>query len=198
MATIPTVPTFTPNTAPSIATLNQLSYAVSFLVDNGVRPGWSIFMNSTQSPAATTWTNIAYDHTAYATDATRSGGTITLNTQGYYEVAACLSFETNANDTDVYTAAFVATGGGNNPNLVLNATQYFGYGAGRFSSTAEAPADNALCITDIAPLCLYPGDTLNVAVYLSAAHVVDINQNSAYNIGRFAAKFSGHLIRTGP
>jgi hypothetical protein len=194
---LPSVPTFTAG-APSIANLNALSYAVSFLCDNDTRPAWSFFMyTGTQSIVAATWTNVSYDHTAFDSDGVQSYPYAQIVTQGYYALTACVQIEANANTADMYTGAFLFTAGANNPHYTTGTTQFFGYRGGKASSTAQAAADNAVCLADLTPMVLYPGDKLSVSVYLSAAHTLDINQNTSYIQGRFATKFTGNWIRTG-
>src|SRR5215469_8158724 len=119
---IPAVPSFTDLTPAAITDLNSLSYAVRFLVDNGTRPAWKFFMfNGTQSITASTWTSMALDHTAFDSDGVQSYPYAVIKTQGYYSMTASVQPEANANTGDMYTAAFQITGGGNNPNLALNA-----------------------------------------------------------------------------
>lgn len=198
---LPVVPSFTAG-APSINQLNALSYAVSFLVDNDVRPAWSLFMyNGTQAISASTWTTVAYDHIAYDSDGVASGsGTPSLPvivTQGYYAVTACVQVEATSGANDEYTAAFLFTAGGNNPHFTSGTTQYFGYKGGKMSSTAQAAADNATCLSDNVPMVLYPGDKLAVQVYPTAAKTIDYNENTSFIQGRFATKFTGHWVRAG-
>lgn len=198
---LPSVPTFTAG-SPSIAQLNALSYAVSFLVDYDVLPRWSYFMyTATQSVPTITWTSVNFDHVNYDSDGVAGASNVNLPnakivTQGYYSLSACVQLQATANTTDMYTAAFLATGGGNNPNLSLGTKLWFGYKSRQASSTAQAAADNAISITSQTPIPLYPADTLAVQLWLNTgAHTVDINANTSYIQGRFATKFTGHLSR---
>lgn len=204
---IPTVPFFSGNTAASITQLNQLSYATSFIIDCDIRPVWMFFMYSgQQSITAATWTSIAYDHVAVDSDGVAGSGHANLPnakivTQGYYALSACTAITTNTDNADMYTTAFLITGGGNNPNLTTGTAYYMGYKGNRSSNTTEAPSDNAVCISDMTPFPLYPLDTVTVQVYLSAAHSINVNTTAtqtAYNIGRIATKFSGQWLREGP
>lgn len=199
MATLPTVPTFTAG-APSIAQLSQLSQAVSFIANNDTRPSWMVFMFSgAQSLTSSVWNVVAFDHVADDSDGVSGSSTsnLTLATQGYYDLEACLQLEAAAATQNMYTAAFEFTAGGSNPHFTSGTTQYFGYVAGRMSSTAEAAADNAVCLAGITPMVCYPGDKLNVSVFPSAAITLDFNQNTSYIQGRFATKFSGRWAREG-
>lgn len=195
---LPSVPAFTAGT-PTLTQLNALSYAVEFLAVNDTRPAWSFFMySSTQSVSASTWTNVAYDHTAFDSDGVQSYPFAVIKTQGYYAVTACVQIEANANTTDLAAAAFLFTAGASNPNFTTGTTKNFGYRGGGLSSTGSAAADNAICLSAPTQVVLYPGDKLSVQVYLSASHTLDINQNTSYIRGRFATKFTGHWLRTGP
>ena len=192
----PTLPAWSGGFA-TIADLNRLSYGVSFLIDNSVRPAWNLFMHgSTQSIGAAAWTTLALDHTAYDSDGVQSYPNAIIVTQGFYALTANVSGQANANTTDMYTVAFKMTAGNNNPHMALNAVLWFGFKANRFSSTAQAAADNAISISDITPVCQYPGDTLAVQVFFSAAHTADYNHNTSYIQGRFAANFTGSWVRS--
>lgn len=194
---LPSIPTFTAG-APSINQLNALSYAVSFLCDNDVRPAWSFFMyTGTQSVSANTWTNVSFDHTAFDSDGVQSYPYAVIKTQGYYGLSACVQPEANANTTDLFAAAFLFTAGANNPHYTSGNTQFFGYKGSGLSSTGSAAADNAFCLSGETPMVLYPGDKISVSVYITAAHTLDYNQNTSYIRGRFATKFTGHWLRSG-
>lgn len=196
---IPVVPTFTAG-APSLANLNALSYAAQFLCDNDILPAWSVFLyTSTQAVTASTWTTVGYNKVAYDSDGvtTSSISQPSIVTQGYYAVTACVQLEATSGGSDMYTAAFLVTTGANNPHFTSGTTQYFGYKGGKMSSTGQAAADNAVCLSDEVPMVLYPGDKLAVQVYTTAAKTIDYNQNTSYIQGRFATKFTGSFLRTG-
>lgn len=199
MATLPTVPSFTAG-SPTIAQLNRLSQAVSFLANNGTRPAWSVFMyNGTQTLTASSWNVVGFDHVAYDSDGvtTSSKSVLTIATQGYYDLEACVQLQAQAGTGLMFNAGFLFTAGGSNPHFSLGATQYFGYSGSRMSSTAQAAADNASCIASITPMVCYPGDKLNVSVYSASALVIDYNQNTSFIRGRFATKFTGRWSREG-
>lgn len=200
---LPSVPTFTAG-APSIAQLNALSYAVSFLVDDDVRPIWKVFLfNGTQALTASVWNNVTFDHVAIDSDGVSTGaGTKSVPaivTQGIYDLEACVQLEAVAGTGQMFTTAFLFTAGANNPHFAPNATQYFGYGASRISSTAQAAADNAMCIASTTPMVCYPGDKLNVAIFPSAAYTLDFNENpnTSYIQGRLATLFTGMWSHVG-
>lgn len=195
---LPSVPAFTAG-APTIAQLNALSYAVQFLAVDDLRPCWSFFMyTGTQSVSASTWTNVAFDHTAFDSDGVQSYPFAVIKTQGYYALTACVQFIANANTTDLYSAAFLFTAGASNPNFTAGTTKQFGYRGSSLSFTGSAAADNAVCLSSPTQVVCYPGDKLSVQVFISSAHTLDFNQNTSYIRGRFATKFTGHWLRTGP
>lgn len=194
---LPSVPAFGAG-APTIDQLNALSYAVSFLCDNDVRPAWSMFVyTATQIVPAATWTTVNFDHVAFDSDHVGIYPNAQIATQGVYALSACVQLEANANTTDEYSAAFGFTAGANNPHYTIGATQLFGYRGGGCSSTGSAAADNAVCLSSITPMTLFPGDLLTVQVYLSASHTLQTNVNTSYIQGRFANKFTGHWLRLG-
>lgn len=198
---LPTVPTFTAG-APSLAQLNQLSYAASFLVNANVRPEWMVFSTATQSVAANTWTNVAFNKVQYDSDGVAGAAganlpAVKIVTQGYYSLEACVQVQGNSGTNNQFTPAFLFTAGPNNAHYAANSTYYFGFRGGKTSSTAQAAGTNANTPCDITPMVLYPGDQLNVAVYITAAMTLDFNQNTSYVQGRFSTKFTGYWVRTG-
>lgn len=189
---IPQVPTFTAS-APAITDLNNLSYAVQFLVQQDVRPTWNFFATTTDAIAANTWTALPFVNTAFDCDGVAALGSAQIVTQGKYAVEACISMQAGANK-DEFVGCFIFQAGHNNPNFAFNTTMRFGHRGSHTSVTGSANADNAMCLSDIAPMILYPGDLLGVQVFFSAAHTVDFNQNTSYIQGRFVTKFTGYLL----
>ena len=198
----PSVPTFTAG-SPTIAQLNALSCAVSFLVDQDVRPTWTAFLSgSSPSIGAGAWTNIACDHVAFDSDgvfgvAGAGLPTATIVTQGFYAFESCFQFALNTNQ-DQYYGCFLFTAGANNPHLTTGTTRRFGFRGSQLGTTAQAAADSASCLSSYFSTCLYPGDTINAQVYVATnAHTLDKNNNVSYIQGRFVPKFSGYLLATG-
>lgn len=194
---LPTVPTFTAG-SPSISQLNQLSYAAQFLAVADTLPQWTLFRHSsTQSVSATTWTKVAFDHTAVDSDSVWSSPDAVIKTQGYYRLGASITMETNANAGDMFIGAFLFTAGASNPHFTAGTLEYFGYRGNSLANTGAAAADNTVCLSCPTQAVCYPGDKLAVVIYITAAHTLDINNNSSYIQGRFACTFTGQWIRTG-
>ena len=193
---IPTVPAFVAG-SPTVADLNRLSYAVSFLVDLDVRPTWKVFMaGGTQTITANTWTNVSFSNVAYDCDGVASLPNVVVVTQGYYSLESCVQVQAGANK-DEFVGAFLLTTGANNPHYTPGTLVYFGYAGNNMSQTGSAAADNTICLSAATPVCLYPLDKLNVQVYTNANHTVDYNVNTSYIQGRFSTCFTGSLCRLG-
>jgi hypothetical protein len=195
MATLPTVPSFDDGDT-SILKLQQLSQAVSFLVDCDTHPLWHLYNSATHSGVTTsTWvelgtaTNIAWDN-----DGVSDSGVAEIVTQGYYAVEACVPFESISASNDLYVR-FLYTAGSNG-TLDSGTTITFGRAGG--SAVQSASQDTDICISDIVPACCYPGDTIEVEMYYTSDVTVNYNQNTSYISGRFPFNFTGYLIRTGP
>lgn len=191
---IPQVPTFTP-AAPSITDLNNLAYAVQFLVQQDVRPTFNFFSTATTAIGANVWAGVTLNKVAFDCDgvAYLGGAAAQIVTQGRYAFEACISVEAGSTG-DEFVGAFLFQAGPNNPNFSVNTQVHFGHRGSNMSVTGSAAADNAMCLSDIAPMVLYPGDFIDVNVFLSAAHTVDYNQNTSYIQGRFVTKFTGYLV----
>lgn len=194
---LPTVPTFTAG-APTITQLNQLSYCAQFLAVDDMLPTWTLFRHSsTQSISANTWTKVAFDHVAADSDNVWSSPDAVIKTQGYYKLGASISFAANANTSDMYVGAFLFTAGSGNPHFTAGTTQYFGFRGNKLASTAQAAADNAVCLACPTQVVCYPLDKLAVVIFFNAAHTLSINNNGSYIQGRFACTFTGQWLRTG-
>jgi hypothetical protein len=193
---LPSVPAFTAG-SPTIAQLNALSYATTFLIDHGTRPTWHFFMYATQALGANAWTAVAFDHVAYDSDGVYSSVNHGANivTQGYYEMEACVQLKAGANKDD-YAVCFAWSPQSGNPYFSHGATN-FGYKANSLPQTGSAAADGCLNIFGISPYPVYPGDLLQVLVWSAAAHTVDFNQNTSYNQGRFSTQFTGRWAFSG-
>src|SRR6185437_6945314 len=155
---LPSVPTFTAG-APTIAQLNQLSYAAQFLAVDDTLPQWTLFRHSaTQSVSANTWTKVLFDHVAVDSDSVWYSPDAVIKTQGYYKLGASITMQANANTGDMYTGAFLFTAGASNPHFTAGTTEYFGFRGGKLSSTGSAAADNAVCLACPTQAVCYAGD----------------------------------------
>lgn len=198
---LPSIPIFTAG-APTIAQLNALSYAVSFLADQDVRPTWHFWHNATVSLSASTWNQMPFAKTAYDCDSVYSSANkdAIIVTQGYYALEANFELEATSTDTN-YIGAFRITFGNNNPGGTQGTTRFFGYRGSMSSNTSDAAADNACCLSALTPLQLYPGDRIDVMVYVSSAMTADYNTGTptgSYIQGRFSANFTGYWAFTPP
>jgi hypothetical protein len=193
---LPAVPTFAAG-SPTIAQLTALSYGASFLIDHGVRPTWKFFKTTTQALTANTITVVQFNKVAYDCDSTYSGVNFGANiiTQGYYEVEASIQVEATAN-SDNFTAAFQWSPTNTNPHFAAG-VQSFGFKGSALSLTSSAVADNCYSIAGITPFPCYPGDLIQVAVFCTAAHTIDFNQNTSFDQGRFSTQFTGRWVRSG-
>lgn len=191
---LPNVPSF--GLTPSLAQLQALSYAVSFLVDQDVRPTWHFFLTGTVAVSAATWTSINYNHVAYDSDGVYDNVGAIVVTQGRYVLEACIQMQATSTK-DNFVGAFFFQAGANNPHFTTGSQQYFGYCGSNLSQTGSANATNALCLASITPMICYPGDFLHVQVYSPAAHTIDYNQNTSYIQGRFATNYTGYFVNTG-
>jgi hypothetical protein len=191
---IPTVPTFVTGDT-SLLKLQQLSYAVSFLTDQDVRPTWHFYKTTTQSIPASTWTAVTSGTVAYDNDGVYSNFSAQIVTTGYYVVEACLQIIDTATIFDFYTA-FQIVAGANNPHHTSGTNSGF-FGQRMSATSANTVTDNANCISDTCPWVLYPGDVVSPMIWVSAAATADHNTNNSYMQGRFATTFSGYLSRTG-
>jgi hypothetical protein len=110
MATIPAVPTFTSNSTPSISVLNELAACAAFVSALPAFCELSGSQSLASGNAALTWTTKVTDR-----DGGWSSGSdtrYTAQTPGYYDLAAQVTFATNA--TGLRQAYFqVTTGSGN-------------------------------------------------------------------------------------
>lgn len=196
MATLPTVPSvFTDGTAPSITTLNQLSYCVSFLCDMDIRPAWHLYKTATQAITSGVQTNVNYGSVAYTSD--NNAATFpfaTINTQGYYAVEAAVPILTGVTAIE-FLLSFLITGGPSNPHLAPAATKRFAQRGGESCSTAST--DTALCLADIVPIVCYPGDTIAVQILTDTNVTLNINANASFISGRTVPDFTGYWISTG-
>ncbi len=110
MTALPHVPTFTQGEH-SVANLQALSQAVSFLVDGDLTPTWTLYRTATQSITAATITTVVFNQVAYDGDGVSDGTGALIVTQGYYRVEACgMALNTQAN-AERCIAIFLFTAG---------------------------------------------------------------------------------------
>ena len=129
MATVPSVPTFTAGSTPSAATLNELGYAVQFLLT----PPKAILQQTNASPyssgqsiSATTATAIGWNNVIEDSDSGWSSSNrtrYTAQTPGYF---LCEAVWQSANETSSgYRGGyFRITTGSNNPGGAGNTTSF--------------------------------------------------------------------------
>jgi hypothetical protein len=195
MATLPTIPTFASNDS-SLTNLQELSYAVSFLSNANVRPFWHIYQSGGgEGLTSSAWSVVNFNTKAFDSDGVYDAPGVEIVTEGYYSLTACIPIIGLAT-TEGQVCSFKLTGGTNNPNLASGATFMHGY-AGSASCTS-ASVDNALCLADISPICLYAGDLVQVQVWPAAGMTMDYNRNVSYEQGRWVPNFTGQWIRNGP
>jgi hypothetical protein len=178
----------------SITNLNNLAYAVDFLIDDNTRPVYKAFFPYTYSVPATTWTTLMGGEIAFDSDG--QGGSATnmqtvVNTTGVYSCEGCVSVK-NLSTVYVFKVRFLFTPGPNNP--VYTGTVPFGQRTTATYLDASAATDTTLCCSDICPAICYPGDTIALQVYTGAAMTVDYNNNKNFNQGRFVTSFTTYYL----
>lgn len=166
MATLPTVPSFVANEVPTVAKLNQLSNAASFV--SQVPIVVSLKKNATQAVTASTNTAVIWDVNEVDTDSMQSTITnpsrLTAKTQGYYKLHATIS--ANVTAVAAYTSIwFQQTTGANNPKGA-GVTQIFG-AAGSLSGVTTTDF-KAFTISSLTP-CLFINDYVEVFIFSAVA-----------------------------
>lgn len=195
MVALPTVPTFTDNTAPSVATLQQLSDAVRFVSVMDVRPTCHLYKTSTQSIVANTQTTLTMGSVAYDSDnMSVTANIMTIHTQGIYAFEMCAGFQSLATAMKILVS-FLFTAGTSNPHKTSGSTQRFGQRGGDSASTAAT--DTALCLSDICPIVCYPGDTIAAQVLTDTNVTMSKNDNNASFSGRVVPTFTGYFVSEG-
>lgn len=193
MATLPTVPTFGTNDS-SLTNLQNLSGAVNFLINCGVRPLWHFIRTATFS-LATGWNNPGYSTVIYDDDGVQSTGVASIITQGYYAVEGCVDILGTVSGVN-FDTRFLLTAGPNNPHLTNGTTRIFGQRGG--ATTAVASQDTAVTVADICPIVCYPQDTIQLNTWVQTGpQTLEFNNNGSYISGRFVANFTGYFVRTG-
>lgn len=193
---IPTVPAFTSG-APSVNQLNQLSYAVSFLTNQAVRPAWHVYKKLTNSLTANAWHLPSYGNTAFDCDDVTGpgGGVCTIVTQGFYATECCFQFEGTATTNILMGCGFQIVAGSSNPHSSSGTETWYGIRADTQGTVLNT--DWAMTCSDITPFCLYPGDTVSGIAISSSSGTLDYLQNTNYIEGRYAYNFTGWLVNTG-
>lgn len=198
---LPTIPNFVAG-SPAASDLNNLSYAVSFLLDHGTRPTWKFVSRGTGlTMSAATWTAIPWDTEIYDSDNVGPGtGTwtaATIVTQGYYHVEGAVQPQNQSTRVN-FAMAFKWTAGASSP-YTSSSPGWFGYRASNMSVSTTAAATCGGIISAITPFPMYPGDTIQTMAFVSGstAPTLEINDNSAYMSGRFSMQFTGRWLRMG-
>jgi len=197
MATLPTVPSFSYQDT-SLAKLQQLAYAVSFLADCDVRPTWHAIKTSTQSLPASTFTEVTWSTTAYDNDGvfTPSLSYATIVTQGYYRTETCVNVSQAGTSGAIFQAAFKVTAGSNNTHHTSGTTAYYGLKGGQ-GVAYIANIDSSYCLGAMCPWVLFPGDTIGVYAYWSGSTTIDILSPTSFMTAVHSTSFTGHFVRTG-
>ena len=194
---IPTVPTFTTGDT-SITNLQSLAACAGFFScissPTGSLPFFHCYRTTTQSISASTWTSVGFPIVVADTDGMSNGTGVTVVTQGYYAIDACLPFTTLSSGF-IALCRFLFTAGTHNPHFTSGTQVIFG-GRGSFTIAAVG-YDEVSSVTDITPMVCYPGDTLNAQVFSTVAFVVDNVANATLIVGRYPPNFTGRWIRSG-
>lgn len=198
---LPVIPSFVAG-APSTTDLNNLSYAVSFLIDHSVRPAWKFVNHAAPTAmAAATWTAMTFDTNIYDSDGVGlTSGTwsnATIVTQGYYHVESCIQPQNLASRQN-FATAFKWTAGASSP-YSGQSPAWFGFRASTMGVTGSAAATQAGVNSALTPVPMYPADTIQVFAFVSGASAptLEVNDNSAYMSGRFSMQFTGRWARMG-
>jgi len=200
MAMLPEILYFAQNDS-SIANLNALAYAVQFLVDDDVRPVWHFYKDSaSQSLTASIFATVTYNHNPIDSDgvyAATHNGVATIQTQGYYAVEACVPFAPGTFGSMAgLNVNFLFTAGSGNPHYPAGVTIQFGIRGS--SPVTDATGDTVVCITDIVPVCCYPGDTIAVQAFSGLFNAtINTNLNGSWESQRIVPNFTGYWVALG-
>ena len=183
MATVPVVPTFTAGSHPDYTTLNNLGYAVQFLLtppkavlqQTNVAP-----VSGGQSIAITTDTAIIWTVAVNNSDSAWSSGNatrFTCQTPGYYLFEAV--WQATAETTATYRGArFRITTGANNPG---GAGLVSSFGSARLANVTSATGVNytAIGCAQISPL-LYVLDYIELVAYAGHAETTGFTDGGSW------------------
>lgn len=183
MATVPVVPTFTAGSAPTAATLNQLGYAVSFLL----QPPKAVLQQTNVAPVSggqsipvTTATAIIWTVAISNSDSAWSSGSptrLTAQTPGYYLFEA--TWQSTAELTASYRGGyFQVTTGANNPGGPGLTTPF---GASRVANVTSATGLNYTAVGSamISPF-LYLADYVEWIAYAGHAETTGFTDGGSY------------------
>jgi hypothetical protein len=169
---VPTVPTFTAGSDPTYTTLNQLGYAVSFLL----QPPKAVLQQVNASPvsggqsiSSVTATAIIWNSTVVDNDSGFSAShntRYTVATPGYWLCEG--TWQSTAELTATYRGAyFRQTYGAGNPGGAGNT---FSFGASREANVTSASGVNYTAVgTAMLSPYLYIGDYIELIAYSGAA-----------------------------
>lgn len=183
MATVPVVPTFTAGSSPSYAVLNNLGYAVQFLLT----PPKAVLQQTNVAPvsggqaiAATTATAIIWTVAVNNSDGAWSSSNntrFTCQTPGYYLFEG--TWQSTAETTAGYRGAFFQmTTGANHPG---GAGQVTPFGSSRPPNVTSATGVNytAVGAALISPY-LYVADYVELIAYSSHAETTGFADGGSY------------------
>lgn len=199
MATLPTIPSFAFQEAPTVTKLNQLSGAVFFVSQTPIVV--SLKRSSTQSISAATATAVQWNVSEVDSDSMHSVSVnpsrLVAATQGYYWFHASLAFTIPS--AQEYQAYFQQTTGSGNP-LGSGHTQTFGADASLSVSTTSQVM--SLGIRSLSP-CLYVGDYVEVVVLAGAACTLKFDYLNSANVDNAgnadgASCLTGYYAYEGP
>lgn len=183
MATVPSVPTFTAGSSPTYTVLNQLGYAVSFLL----QPPKAVLQQTNVAPvsggqaiAAVTDTAVIWTVAINNGDSAWSAGNpsrFTCQTPGYYLFDG--TWQSTAETTAGYRGArFRITTGANNPG---GAGLVSSFGSSRAANVTSATGVNYTAIGSalISPF-LYAADYVELIAYSSHAETTGFLDGGSY------------------
>lgn len=199
MATLPNPPS-SYSLSPTAAQLNSLSYAVSFLSNQSVRPTWKVYKSSGISLVANSWNQPSYLTIVYESDNSFvNAGIATIQTQGFYATECSFQVQDLTSNIAQLAIAFLITIGQNNALLDPGQQVWYGYRANGTGETTggAVPQDDALTASDITPVCLFPGDTIQPVIISDHGLSVDPLANTNFINARFVFGFTGYWVGVG-
>lgn len=180
MATLPAIPSFATDEAPSISKLNQMSTAVQFLTTMPIVV--SLKRSSTQAVAANTNTPVQWNAEEVDSDGMHSASNasrLTCVTQGYYKFRATIAM-TELTSTAYMSVWFQQTTGVNNP-AGAGTTVIFGRTSFYSNSDTGVTEYRTANVTSMTP-CLYVGDYVEVYCFSSLATSLFFNWFASGNL----------------
>ena len=177
MATLPSVPTFTFQEDPSIAVLNQLAAAVTFLNTNQALTLLTVAGSqtiATATDAAVQWAALGVPVNRDSGWASGTSTRYTSRTPGYYDMAAHVDFASNI--TGYRHAYFQVTTGANNPGGAGLTSVFSGVAVNADESTDTHVQISALSFY------LYVLDYVEVYAYQTSGGALGISSASQWMI----------------